>query len=68
LDIYGPNSGGSEINQDNTKGRSTSATSHHSSPERRWMHFSDEKAEVVTLDEVLSSEAYMLFYDKMETQ
>mmetsp|Transcript_1135 Transcript_1135/g.2308 ORF Transcript_1135/g.2308 Transcript_1135/m.2308 type:complete len:455 (+) Transcript_1135:112-1476(+) len=31
---------------------------------RRWMHFSDEKAVMVTQDEVLNSEAYMLFYDK----
>ena len=31
---------------------------------KRWMHFSDEKAVCVAQDEVLRSEAYMLFYDK----
>lgn len=32
--------------------------------EKRWMHFSDEKAIQVAQEEVLGSEAYMLFYDK----
>ena len=31
---------------------------------KKWMHFSDERAVQVTQEEVLGSEAYMLFYDK----
>lgn len=33
--------------------------------EKKWMHFSDENAIEVNEEEVLSSEAYMLFYDKV---
>jgi hypothetical protein len=32
--------------------------------DKRWMHFSDERAVEVSEEEVLQSEAYMLFYDK----
>jgi hypothetical protein len=35
-----------------------------SKTEKKWMHFSDEKVSQVTQQEVLESEAYMLFYDK----
>lgn len=35
------------------------------SPGRKWMHFSDENVVEVSEQEVLSSEAYLLFYDKV---
>lgn len=41
-----------------------SSYSEISTRNKRWMHFSDEKAVPVSQDEVLASEAYMLFYDK----